>query len=1020
MKRSSARQPNATIAAAIVVACLVVTLNRAAAKQNPVDISKLPPAATRPIDFTRDVKPIFAKNCYTCHGTEKQKSDYRLDLKMTALKGGAIGGAILPGDGAHSPMIHYVAGADADIQMPPKGEPLSAAQVGILRAWIDQGAKWETQLAATTQSTHWALLPLTTPDVPKMNTAAAWPRNPIDAFILHELVARHMTPSPEADRPTLIRRLTFDLTGLPPTPEEVRAFTDDPSPNAYDHLVDRLLASPRYGERWARHWMDVVHYAESHGNDEDKFRPNAWPYRDYLIRSFNDDKPYPRFVREQLAGDVLYPDDPAATVATAFVAIGPWDESSQMGIMDGTLDKQAARYLDRDDMIATTMSTFVSSTVHCARCHNHKFDPIPQADYYALQAVFAGVDRIDRPYDPDPKILAERRRLTKVRTALATATTPVADLLTPETQAKVATWERARAAREAAWKTLDPTDLVSTNGATLTREKDGSVLASGERPDKDWYFITAGTSLKRVTAVRLEVLADPSLPHNGPGRADNGNLHLSEFKVFADHSAGKTELQNPTADFDQDGWGIDRALDGKAETAWGIHPQEGKNHTAIFELKTPLELAKGETEIRLAFLLEQIHGSAHLIGRFRLSVTDIPRPVRFEKISDPVAAALSTPADHRTDAQRADLARHVLLAETDAAIAKLPPQQQVYAIATSFTPQGNFKPANGPRPVDILRRGDIRQPIEPATPGALSCIASLPARFTLFDPKDEGQRRAALANWITDRDNVLTWRSIVNRAWHDHFARGIVETPNDFGRMGAPPTHPELLDYLAIRFRDDMHGSLKQLHRLIVTSAAYRQSSAHDPAFAAIDADNKYLWRANRTRLDAEEVRDAILAIAGQLDLTMYGPSARQFIETPGIHATPNADYANFDIDAPAARRRSVYRFIFRTVPDPFMQTLDCPDASQLAPKRETSVTALQALAMLNDRLVIRQSEHIANRLKSAGPDLPAQLRALYPLALGRPAEAADLDALLPYAQKHGLANAVRMLLNSNEFMFVD
>jgi hypothetical protein len=768
--------------------------------------------------------------------------------------------------------------------------------------------------------------------------------------------------------------------------------------------------------------MDVVHYAESHGNDEDKFRASAWPYRDYLIRSFNDDKPYPRFVREQLAGDVLYPDDPAATVATAFVAVGPWDESSQMGIMDGTLDKQAARYLDRDDMIATTMSTFVSSTVHCARCHNHKFDPIPQADYYALQAVFAGVDRIDRPYDPDPKILAERRRLTNARTALATTTTPKADLLTRETQAKVETWERARAAREAAWKTLDPTDLVSTSGATLTRQKDLSVLASGERPEKDWYVITGGTPLKRVTAVRLEVLADPSLPHNGPGRADNGNLHLSEFKAFAQQSGAsrRIDLQNPTADFDQDGWGIERALDNKAETAWGIHPQEGKNHTAIFELKTPLEPAKGESEIRLAFLLEQIHGGSHLIGRFRLSVTDTPQPVRFEKLSDAVTAALSTPANQRTDAQRSDLARHVLLAETDAALASLPPQQQIYAIATTFTPQGNFKPANGPRPVDILRRGDIRQPIEPASPGALSCIAALPARFTLSDPKDEGQRRAALANWITDPQNVLTWRSIVNRAWHDHFGRGIVETPNDFGRMGAAPTHPELLDYLATTFRDDMHGSLKQLHRLIVTSAAYRQSSAHNPTCAAIDADNKYCWRANRTRLDAEEVRDAILAISGQLDLTMYGPSAKQFIESPGIHATPNADYANFDPDAPAARRRSVYRFIFRTVPDPFMQTLDCPDASQLAPKRETSVTALQALALLNDRFVIRQSQHIADRLTKSAADTRAQLEFLYELAMARRPDETEMQSLTLYTEKHGLANTVRMVLNSNEFMFAD
>jgi len=1005
------------LTAAAFVALAVVAPSRGADKKSTVDFTAIPPAVNRPIDFDRDVRPIFAKSCFGCHGPEKQKSDYRLDVRSTALKGGSIGGAIVPGDGARSPLVQYVAGAHDEIRMPPKGDMLSPEQVGVLRAWIDQGAKWPVEIAATTQSSHWSLAPLVKPAEPEVRQKD-WRRNPIDAFVLRELEARRMTPSPEADRRTLIRRVTFDLTGLPPTPDEVQAFVDDQSARAYENVVDRLLASPRYGERWARHWMDVVHYAESHGHDEDKFRPNAWPYRDYLIRSFNADKPYARFVEEQLAGDVLFPDDPDATVATAFVAVGPWDESSQMGIMDGTLDKQVARYLDRDDMLTTTMSTFVSTTAHCARCHNHKFDPIPQSDYYALQAVFAGVDRVDRPYDADPKVLRERRRLLAFKEALAAKSVPVATLLDAKTAAEVDAWEHATAARETAWHPLTPSDTVSTMGATLTTRDDGSILASGARPEKDWYFVTGRSNLKRVTAVRLEVLADPSLPQNGPGRAENGNFHLTEFKAFVEQNGASRPLalQNPTADFDQDGWGIDRALDGNAETAWGIHPQEGKNHAAVFELKTPAEADKNG-EIKLAFLLEQIHGGGHVIGRFRLSVTDAAPPVRAIKLPEPIAAILATPAADRTPAQRAELAQHVLLDRTNESLAKLPPPQQVYAIATHFAPQGNFKPANGPRPVSVLRRGDINQPIETAAPGALSCIAGIPSRFTLANPNDEGQRRAALAHWITHPDNVLTWRSIVNRVWHYHFGRGIVETPDDFGRMGATPTHPQLLDYLATTFRDDYAGSLKRLHRLIVTSATYRQSSAHNPQYAATDGDNKYLWRMNRARLDAESVHDAILAISGQLDLTMGGPSVKQFIETPGVHATPNADYANFDPDSPAARRRSVYRFIFRTVPDPFMQTLDCPDASQLAPKREASVTALQALAMLHDRFVVRQSEHIAERLKG---NLTEQIQAAYPLILGRPAEPADVRALLPYVEKHGFANAVRMLLNSNEFMFVD
>jgi hypothetical protein len=445
-----------------------------------------------------------------------------------------------------------------------------------------------------------------------------------------------------------------------------------------------------------------------------------------------------------------------------------------------------------------------------------------------------------------------------------------------------------------------------------------------------------------------------------------------------------------------------------------VFPEIGKPHVAVFELKTPLKVGARS----LTFVLEQLHGGGHLIGRVRISVTDAATPVRASSLPEEVAAALAAPREKRSEAQWAALARHVTKARVAAELAKLPAPQWVYAIASDFPAEGNFKPAKRPRVVEVLRRGDVRQPIEAATPGALSCVAGLPSRFALANPQDEGSRRAALAKWITDRGNMLTWRSIVNRVWYGHFGRGIVETLDDFGRMGAPPTHPELLDWLAVTFRDG-GGSLKALHRLIVTSAAYRQSWAYDARFAAIDADNKYLWRMNRTRLDAESVHDAVLAISGKLDLTMGGPSVKQFVESKGVHETPNADYTALDVDSAAARRRSVYRFVFRTVPDPFLQALDCPDASQLAPRREVSVTALQALAMMNDRFVIRQSEHVAERL-AQWPDLRSRVRAMYPLILGRPAENDELEAVLGYANRHGLANAVRMLLNSNEFMFAD
>jgi hypothetical protein len=872
---------------------------------------------------------------------------------------------------------------------------------------------------------HWSYKPLTRPAVPDTSKSkyAGWVRTPVDAFILAELEARGMHPSPPADKRTLLRRVYFDLTGLPPTPQAMAAFLADDSPGAYAKVVDELLASPRYGERWARHWMDLVHFAETHGHDQDRPRPSAWPYRDYLIGSFNTDKPYARFVEEQIAGDVLYPDDPQAVVALGMVAAGPWDESSLMAIMDDTVDKKVARYLDRDDMVMTAMSTFVSTTVHCARCHDHKFDPIPQREYYALQAVFAGVDRANRPYDADPQVYRKRRELLKQQAALASAS-PGA-LLTPEVQTEVAAWEASQASREATWTVLDPASFSSAGGAAPAKQPDGSILFAGPRPEKDVYAVQAFTTLKKVTAVRLEVLPDDSLPGHGPGRAENGNFHLSEFKLIAGPRAkggtvGGVTLQNPSADFDQDGWTIAMAVDGKPETAWGIHPAEGKRHIAVFELKEPVGF--GDDGTTLTFTLEQSHGRGHVIGRLRLSATSSPLPVRASMFPDAIASILATSPDRRTDAQRAALALHVVKGRLDRQLAALPPPQMVYADANDFAPEGNFKPANGCRPIQVLRRGDINAPLADAAPGALSCVRGLDSTFKLPDANDEGARRAALAKWMSDPKNVLTWRSIVNRVWHHHFGRGIVDTPSDFGRMGGLPSHPQLLDWLAIWFIDASGGggSLKKLHRLIVTSSVYMQSSEYDAEFAKVDADNRLLWRMNRSRLDAESIRDAVLQITGKLDLTMGGPSVKQFIESPGIHVTPNVDYLNFDVDNPAFHRRSVYRFIFRTLPDPFMETLDCPDASQLTPARSASVTALQALSMMNDAFLVRYSEHLAEKLSATTTDPAAQIDALYELTFNRPPTTDERGAILSYATKHGLPNACRLLLNSNEFMFVN
>jgi hypothetical protein len=866
----------------------------------------------------------------------------------------------------------------------------------------------------------WSLRPLQEPTPPQ--NESNWARTPLDQFILAKLREQQLEPSMAADKRIVLRRVYFDLIGLPPTPDEMRAFVEDNSPGAYERVVDRLLSSPRYGERWARHWLDAAHYAETHGHDQDRPRTNSWPYRDYVVRSFNEDKPYARFVEEQIAGDVLFPNDPQAVVAMGFLATGPWDESSLRDIREDTIDRQVARYIDRDDIVSTAMNTFVSSTVQCARCHDHKFDPISQEEYYGLQAIFAATDKADRTYDGDRKVHSRRRELTQRKRAIERRDeTLLASMREPHFVRELAAWEKSV---RVSWTVLTPVSVTASNTTNFVNLPDGSVLATGATPAKDVYTVTVdakdgalGTARPTITAIRLEALTDDSLPHKGPGRVvENGNFHLTDFRVYAARSDTNTTpiaIRAASADFNQQGWEISKAIDKDPNSAWGINPEESKPHYAVFELAGPLRDAAP-----LTFVLEQNHGRTHVIGRFRLSVTSAKPPSSFI-LPSAIAKILDLPATERTEEQRTELAWLYLQSRIDAELVKLPPPRLVYAGASDFVPDGSFKPAKVPRAVHVLKRGDIKRPDELATPGALSCVPDLQSRFELSDTDNEGSRRAALAKWITHPQNTLTWRSIANRVWHYHFGRGLVETPNDFGRMGAQPSHPELLDWLAVTLRDN-GGSLKTLHRMIVCSATYQQSCAHNEKFAQIDSGNRYLWRMNRTRLDAEAVRDAVLHINSKLDLRMGGPSAQQFVMTPGKHVTPNVDYGAFDADHPANYRRSVYRFVFRTLPDPFMDSLDCADASQLTPVRNVSMTALQALAMLNNHFMVRQSEHLAERLTRTHVDPEKQIGAAYELTLGRTPRRDEAKELIAYAKQHGLANACRILLNSNEFMFVN
>lgn len=979
-------------------------------------------------DFQRDIQPILAR-CWSCHGAADAEGGLRLTDRDQATAGAESGSAaIVPGDPDHSELLRRVLATEEELRMPPEGPALTPAEIEQLRRWIAEGAPWPA---------HWAYRRLSQPPIP--DAGDDWAQNPIDRFVIAKLSERGLAPSPPADRATLMRRLYFDLLGLPPTAEQIEAFVNDPSPLAYERLVDELLANPSHGERYARHWMDLAHFAETHGHDQDRPRDHAWPYRDYLIAAFNDDKPYGQFVREQVAGDALFPESPQAVVATGFLAAGPWDESSLRDIREDTLDREVARYLDRDDIVTTVMSTFVSSTVHCARCHDHKFDPISQAEYYGLQAVFAAIDKGNRSYDADPRV---GRRRDELAAALAELPGRLAgqdpSLEDPDLATRVADWEAELAATDSRWQTLRPEELGSTGGSTLTSSDDGSVLSGGARPERDLYTVVAPISAGEIRGLRLEVLTDDSLPQRGPGRQDNGNLHLNELRLFviADDGGEQRELKfaRAVADFDQSGWSVDRAIDGQDATAWGIHPEVGKPHEAVFELAEPLVVAD---TARLRIELHQTHGGGHLIGRFRLSTTSRTPRLTDRSLEPELARILGVATEARTPQERRHLAAAYLTRSYQAELAGLPPQSIVYCGSNRFVADGSFRPTPQPRVVRLLHRGDITQPRDEVQPLTLSCLEDLPAALAVADPTDEGARRAALANWLADHRNPLTWRSIANRVWQYHFGRGLVDTPSDFGRMGTAPTHPELLDWLAARLRD-RGESLKDLHRLIVTSATYRQSSssqasssqasdgqasAAQSSAAVIDGDNLYLWRMNRRRLDAESYRDAVFAIAGTLDFQMGGPSVKQFVQTPGMHVTPNVDYRSADVDSPAMRRRSVYRFLFRTIPDPFMDALDCPDASQWTPTRGESVTPMQALATLNDKAIVHQCEQLAARIerdRPTDPDGRQRARAAVRQILGREASEVEVTGVAVYLLSHGLANACRVLFNSNEFMFVD
>ena len=977
-------------------------------------------------DLFRDrVAPIIERRCLTCHNTADHKGGLSLQTAAGLQAGGDSGSPVAAGSPDESYLLELITPDKGRAKMPKDADPLKAEEIAAIRDWIAAGAKWPAGhklAAAKVASTDWwSLKALVKPAVPKVDDP--WVRTPIDAFILAKQRELGLGHAAEADRSTLIRRLYFDLIGLPPTPEEIEAFIADKDARAYEKLVDQLLESPHYGERWARHWLDVVHYGETHGYDKDKPRLNSWPYRDYVIRSLNADKPYSRFVQEQIAGDVLFPGTRDGIEALGFIAAGPWDFIGHAEVPESKIDGKVARHLDRDDMITNTVQTFNSLTVQCAQCHNHKFDPILQEDYYKLQAVFAAVDRTEKRYDLDPAISKRREELAARQKVLQEEQAAIDQRIADRAGKKLKELDQRIAELE---KTAKPGTYPPEFG-----------YHSGIEPRQDvvkWVQIDLKATKKLSQIVLRPCHEDFNNVGDGFGFPVRFKVELSDdagFKtsiIVLDQTA--EDVANPklvatTIDI------ANKSARYVRLTATRLAPRMNDFILAIAELEVRDVDGKNVTSDGEVTSLDSIEAPVRwsrknlVDGLYPGAASSVEELTAARQERRDLVSAATTEADRRSlaglAAAQAGLTKN---------LAELPPQQVCYvgAIHTGSAPfEGTGARGGKPRAIHILNRGSVTQPLKEVGAGALSLFPELAHHFDLPADHTEGDRRAALAKWLSDSRNPLTWRSIVNRVWQYHFGRGLVDTANDFGRNGRLPTHPELLDYLAAEFRDGKQ-SLKGLHRSMLLSSTYRQASqgagarvqeSGDSKEEQIDADNRYLWRMNRHKLEAELVRDSVLLLAGKLDRTMYGPSFQDFVIDKPEHS-PHYEYHLHDPEDPKSHRRSIYRFLVRSQPQPLMAALDCADPSIQVDKRNESLSALQALALLNNGFVVAMSQHFAERMEALPGELHEKVERAYYEALGHRPSVAGRAALVAYAREHGLANLCRVLVNLNEFVFVD
>ncbi len=975
--------------------------------------------------FESKIRPVLVKECYQCHSaeaakTKKLRGGLQLDTREGIRKGGDAGPAVVPGDTKKSLLLSALRHEGKIEKMPPNGK-LSVEVVADFAKWVELGAPdprdggvlpGKRSIDVAEGKRFWSFRPLAAVTPPGVKNAA-WGHNPIDRFILAGLEAKNLTPSKPLARDRLIRRVTFDLTGLPPTPAELDAFVNDQSPDAYAKLLTRLVESERYGERWGRHWLDVARFAESGGYEFDGDRQGAYHYRDFVIQAMNKDMPFDEFVRLQLAGDELRPNDFYVASATGFLVAGPYPGQTTAKTLE------PIRYDHLDDMIATTGTAMLGMTLGCARCHEHKYDPIPQQDYYRMVATLARTDSVARQMDPDPETYR------KAKAAFDALHAPLAQVLAKfekETlPGRFETWLAAEKAKPAApWLILDPT--TATGKTTLKKLDDGSYLATGKVENTDTYTFTATTAQTKITAVRVEALRDTSLSKGGPGRSLDGNFTLTEITLTATPSveAAKkgakpvvVKFKPGKATIEQGADTLAKALDGDPKTGWlGL---AGKDQAATFVAETPFGF-EGGTTLAVVLKFDRDYAAGRVRLAFSTGEAALEGAARPQAVGE-MHTLLAGQGGKLDGKSRADIVRwfRKLDAMTEEAFLPVerslakepkPPLQPVFSATSGrggdvhYLIRGETEKKNGvaaPGFVQVLTNSDEARWLKDAANGK---VAAKPPRM-------------ALADWMTDsKDGAghLLARVIVNRLWQHHFGKGLVRTPNDFGAQGEPPTHPELLDYLASEL---IKGGwkLKPIHKLLMTSAAYQQGSEPNADANKADPQNRLWWHVPPRRLEAEAVRDSLLMIGGSLDPKMYGPGT-------------------LDENSP---RRSIYLTVKRSRLLPMLQAFDAPEPIQSVGERQSTTATTQALMMMNSRLVRQQAEKLARVVQPAATaDVAQTVEKAYRHALGRAPTAGErqrmtdfvllaaADTKGPKGLETATADFCQVLLCLNEFLYVD